>query len=72
MYSETLDTFLVWLTGSPAMSNELHIMFNASQGFAAAPVARTCGYLLDFSEDYGPYQEFKRQMLNVILFGGGD
>ena len=63
---DTLHRFLVWVTGSPAMPGELNIMFNTSRGFAAAPVARTCGNLLELSEDYDSYQDFKRQMINVI------
>ena len=66
MDKETLQRFLVWETGSTAMPSELNIMFNTSRGFAAAPVARTYGNLLEFSEDYDSYQDFKRQMFNVI------
>ena len=70
MDKETLQRFLVWVTGSPAMPSELNIMFITPRGLAAAPVARTCGNLLELSEDYDSYhdsyQDFKRQILNVI------
>lgn len=66
MDSYTLQKFLVWVTGSPSMPDELEISFNTSAGLMRAPIARTCGNLLELPEDYGTYEEFKKELLHVI------
>ena len=58
---DTRRRIFVW-----AVPRELNSMLNTSRGVAAAPVARTCGNLLELSEDYDSYQDFKRQMINII------
>ena len=61
-----LNKFLVWTTGAPTMPSEFKLTFNASEGLARAPVAHTCGNILELSTDYERYDEFKREFTNVL------
>ena len=64
MDDETL--FLVWVTGSSTMPEEIKVAFNASSRLMRAPVAHTCGNILELSTDYNTYQEFRREFMAVL------
>ena len=66
MDDETLYKFLVWVTGSSTMPEEIKVAFNASSGLMRAPVAHTCGNILELSTDYNTYQEFRREFMAVL------
>ena len=61
-----LHKILVWTKGSPTMPSKLKLTFNASEGLARAPVAHTCGNILELSTDYERYEVFKREFTNVL------
>ena len=61
-----LSKFLVWTAGAPTMPSEFKLTFNVSEGLARAPVAHTCGNVLELSTDYKRYDEFKRECTNVL------
>lgn len=65
-----MDSILIHCRGSlfGSMPSEFNTTFNSDFGLMRAPVARTCGNVLEPSEEYDRYQEFNRELLNAICF----
>lgn len=70
-YVRSLDTdellnFLLFVTASIHMPDEISVSFVGTFGLSRRPVAHTCANLLEISTNYFSLQEFKREMKTVL------
>ena len=62
-----LVKFLHHVTASDSISVEkIEVQFNSKRGLERAPVAHTCGPLLEISTTYSSFHEFRAEFSNVL------